>query len=258
MFIGSPKLDKLASMAIYNIANGDNMNILIVGKSGYGKTTLALHIAKNAELSWELCYGFNPRIRANIVIVDEIHSYKGDFEVFYRLMDKRERTFIFTTTELGDLPEPFTNRCFIINIPEYKFSQLMKIAEFYNTIFTKSILKEIILRSRGVPRIIKSLIEHLDLYFRHNRIPVNIENAREGLNLLGFYEDGFTDYDYQYIKLLKDNGALSLSSIHKMLGLPKDTIENYVEPFLLKKNIIKITTKGRILMNGGKSENFNN
>jgi len=248
MFIAKQNIIFLTDMLAEDIFSGHHKNILIIGKSGYGKTTLAKHIADKTYLSYVFTYGFNffydPEFR--FFIVDEIHTSKN-YEVFFRFMDLNNSTFVFTTTELGILPEPFINRCITIDIGEYNIEELKIIARHYGINYSDKVLSEVVNRSRYTPRLIVKIIERLDM-FQRNKGVVNGSNIKQVLNMFGIYDKGLTDLDLKYIEVLKYNGPLSLTSLVKSTGIPKETIENYIEPTLLKLNMIKINNKGRNLL----------
>lgn len=248
MFVGNKKILKIVKILVNEIRRGRNENILIVGKSGMGKTTLAKYIAENTGLNYNFCYGNSARIIPELfplTIIDEVHLAKN-FEKFYGHMDSKDSTLIFITTELGDLPEPFINRCFIINIGEYTREQLIEIATYHSKGYlSKDTIEEIVNRSRGIPRVIENLIRRIRAYFIYEGAFPDLINAKAVMDLYGIYEEGYTNDDLNYLKILSEHKHLSLASIQKMLGLPKDTIEKYIEPFLLNKGRIKITNKGR-------------
>ena len=68
-------------------------------------------------------------------------------------------------------------------------------------------------------------------------------------NLQGIDENGLDVYDRMYLDILKDNRStpLGLKSISSLTGIAIDTIENSVEPYLVRKGFVKRTQKGRIL-----------
>jgi Holliday junction DNA helicase RuvB len=58
-------------------------------------------------------------------------------------------------------------------------------------------------------------------------------------------------YDRLYLDLLKKNKAnpLGLKSISSITGIAIETIENSIEPYLMRKGFVHRTQKGRILGN---------
>lgn len=251
MLILNDNLKSIVKMLSYDIEGNINKNILIIGKSGYGKTSLARYISDLTNKSYILQYGFKYNLNNNypINIIDEVHTVK-EYEEFYRIMDLNldgtgNKTLIFTTTHIGNLPEPFINRCFIIDLGEYTKDELFKIAKYYGYSYSDKILNEIVNRSRNTPRIIVELILKLDMYKRYNTI--NEDNIDSTLDLFGVYKNGLTDIDKKYLNILQQFKSMSLNNMVKALSVPKTTVENYIEPYLIKMGLIKITTKGRVL-----------
>jgi len=64
-----------------------------------------------------------------------------------------------------------------------------------------------------------------------------------------FDENGLDVYDRMYLDILRDNRGtpLGLKSISSLTGIAIDTIENSVEPYLVRKGFVRRTQKGRIL-----------
>jgi Holliday junction DNA helicase RuvB len=56
-------------------------------------------------------------------------------------------------------------------------------------------------------------------------------------------------YDKMYLQvLIKSRGtALGLKSISSLTGIAIDTIENSIEPFLVRKGFVVRTQKGRVI-----------
>lgn len=246
-FVGNKTALFLANVLASDIRQGYNHNIIIQGKSGYGKTTLAKYIADTADVNYTKLLG-NDEVysRSVILIIDEVHLAKTP-ETYYHIMDTHSQTIILITTEVGDLPIPLVNRCIPITLVEYTEEELLQICKLHGKKYSEDVLIEVVKRCRAVPRVIVTIIERLDAYKRMNKVLTN-ENIRVILDTFGIYENGFTDLDFGYINFLKNNGGkASLNTLAKVLELPKSTLENYIEPFLLRQKLIKISSRGREL-----------
>jgi Holliday junction DNA helicase RuvB len=71
----------------------------------------------------------------------------------------------------------------------------------------------------------------------------------EIFQLQGIDSMGMDSYDRAYLDILKQNrgNPLGLKSISSLTGIAIDTIENSVEPYLVRKGFVRRTQKGRIL-----------
>jgi len=243
---GQEKLKTELYYISQDISKNINHNILLQGRSGYGKTTFAIYTAELANKDYVVILGDKPIKTSSVMIIDEAHLMRTP-ETLYHIMDKRLYTIFLLTTEIGDLPEPLVNRCMSLYIEEYTEKDLKNMAKHFLKINDDKILEEIVNRSRGVPRVVKTLIERLKVYYRNSGKHPSLDFTIDVLNTFGVYRDGFTDVDYKYLELLENNKAVSLKTLSKYLGVPTNTIENYIEPFLLRNNLIQITSKGRIL-----------
>jgi Holliday junction DNA helicase RuvB len=68
-------------------------------------------------------------------------------------------------------------------------------------------------------------------------------------NIQGIDSMGLDLYDRMYIELLKKNkgSPLGLKSISSMTGIAIETIENSIEPYLVRKGFVMRTQKGRVI-----------
>jgi len=233
--------------------SGSTYNILLSGSSGCGKTTIAKHFTHALGLPYEIILGGTPINRGkSIHIIDEAHLAPHP-EIYYEYLDNDVDSLVLTTTHLGLLPEPFRNRCIHLVIEPYTHKQLIDIASLYSKfIFPKSILEIIVDRTRGIPREIEQTCNRLLLHLSSGELTLTEQDVSSLLNIFGLFTGGFTRYDKEYLKFLNENGRASLSTINAVLGLPKETLLEYVEPFLLKGRLITITSRGRQLTPLGK------
>jgi Holliday junction DNA helicase RuvB len=68
------------------------------------------------------------------------------------------------------------------------------------------------------------------------------------MRIRGVDTNGFTDVDRQYLRALsKSDIPLGVGTISATTGIDKATIEDIVEPWLLRNDIVTKTPRGRIL-----------
>ena len=154
-------------------------------------------------------------------------------------------TMVGATTAMGSMSEEFYSRFTLrLELQEYSDEEMAKIAELH---IDNANVEEIIKYCRGVPRIIKHHCEWIDTYCRSHNIPANKENIKKAMEQISIYEDGLTDADLLYIKTLKKAPGkfFGLKTISSITGIKAATIENTVEPHLLRLGLIQKGTKGR-------------
>lgn len=228
--------------------------ILLVGPSGYGKTTMAVSICKFlARNSFEYYWGesikvFEPKKR--VIFVDEVHKM-NDPERLYPVLDEKRRVVILATNENADLLEPLVNRCYEFIFSDYSDTELLLISRDSATFSASddSFMKIIEAGDRN-PREIKSLVDRLGSYFRHNNIvdPYSADFDKI-LNDVFQISGGLDTLCRRYLEVLDEvGGTASLSLIRNILHVPENTLKNRVEPILLRKHLISISSKGRSLI----------
>lgn len=230
-------------------------NILIRGPSGYGKTTLAIAMCKYlAGTSFQVFWAdwTEHEFRKRVIFLDEIHKM-ADIEKLYEVMDSGKHIFIFATNQDGNLPEAFSNRCFEFVLRNYTMEELMLMAkDALSFPTTDESLEEIVKAGNMNPRIIvKSLCGKLNMYFNmHREIDSMGADFREILKEVFSIEDGLDSLCRDYLEVLEDvGGTASIFLLKSILHIDDTTLKRVVEPVLLRKGLIKITSKGRSLIN---------
>lgn len=261
-------------------------HMLIDGPPGLGKTTIASAVANELDANLYTINAANIRSIKNllpylmgmmprsVLFIDEIHRLPKIVEEFlYPVMedfvlnitvkgeddkDKPETinlptfTLIGATTSGGSLSQPFYDRFTIKeHLVFYDENELAKLAGLnakkLGLMISESDLLEIAKRSKGTPRILNSRLQWYKSYksFYKDKV-VSIE---EIFNNQGINSMGLDNYDIMYLKeLIKAKGTpLGLKSISSMTGIAIETIENSIEPYLVRAGYVKRTQKGRIL-----------
>ena len=255
-FVGQDTLVQQLSPIIESIKDGEKQNILLTAQSGYGKTYLADLIARYTKKRMKRIVGAVPReavmIDADTLFLDEIHL-EPEPEFLYPHMDDDKYSFVLATNEYDKLKEPVRNRCFEFIFGRYSESALASIilGELQRGGYSPSRSACLVMAeyARRNPRVAKSIARRLVLYFKYNRLPRRNEDVHELMaEALSLGEGGFTERDYEYIDFLKGLGGMAgLRTIKSTLNIPEKVITHEIEPFLISKGLLEITSRGRRL-----------
>lgn len=257
-FIGQQEIIDNIHYLVDDMEAGNNYNFLFRAPSGYGKTYLAhriiffLHFKTDVRNYISFTgdkYKYYPEKRFQLI--DEVHLLK-DPERIYPLMDLEEHSFLLMSNEYSELLDPLVNRCFIFNFNPYTRNDLGIIAKKYltqhNVILDYELLMAIINNSRLMPREVINLCKRLLVIFRQYGKPETVSEMETALfEFTGMKKGGFTNYDLTYLEFLKENTTASLNTLSNVLQIPKQTLLTEVEPFLIRKKLIKIGSRGRSL-----------
>jgi holliday junction DNA helicase RuvB len=256
-------------------------HILIDGPPGLGKTTMAGAIANELGVNLYTINAANIRSVKNILpylmgmtarsvlFIDEIHRLPKIVEEFlYPVMedfvinivlDKEPETIdipVFTlvgaTTSGGSLSQPFYDRFTIKeHLSFYNTDELAKLAELnakkLGLILNNQELRDIAARSKGTPRVLNARLQWYKSYTSYHK--EHKPSVKEVFNEQGIDDKGLDAYDRVYLELLSKNRAnpLGLKSISSLTGIAMETIENSIEPFLMRMGYAVRTPKGRVL-----------
>lgn len=255
-------------------------HVLIDGPPGLGKTTIAGAIANEMEVNLYVANAANLRSVKNVIpyllrmtkrsvfFIDEIHRLPKlveeflypvmeDFKISIVLEKEPEEieipafTLIGATTSGGSLSQPFYDRFQIKeHLSFYSDDELAKLAGLnasqVGLAISDSDLIEIAKRSKGTPRILNARLQWYKNYISCNPGENDINKI---FNIQGIDSLGLDTYDRTYIEILQKNRGtpLGLKSISSMTGIAIETIENSIEPYLVRKGFVVRTQKGRLL-----------
>ncbi|MEF3245451.1 MAG: Holliday junction branch migration DNA helicase RuvB [Caldisericaceae bacterium] len=218
----------------------------------------------------------------DILFIDEIHRIpKPVEEVLYSAMEdfklpivsgsKRSAhtitinlqpfTLIGATTRFGMLSPPLRDRFGIIfHLELYSEEEIKKIVLRASSILEIDIDEEsayeIGLRARGTPRIAIQLLKRVrDFSLTQGNKKIDKEITLKAFESLNIDKNGLNEIDRKYLKTLFKNfnsGPAGIEAIATSMGEDKGTIEEIVEPYLIKINFIVRTPKGRMLTQSAK------
>ena len=257
-------------------------HVLIDGPPGLGKTTIAGAIASEMGVNLYTANAANLRsvkavlpylfrmTKRSVFFIDEIHRLPKLVEEFlypvmedfkFSIIQEKEPeeieipafTLIGATTSVGSLSQPFYDRFTIKeHLTFYTDDELAKLAglnaEKLGLMIDDSDLLEIAKRSKGTPRILNARLQWYQNYKSCYSEDSSIDDI---FNLQGIDKNGLDVYDRLYMDLLSRNkgNPLGLKSISSVTGIAIETIENNIEPYLIRKGFVVRTQKGRILGN---------
>ncbi|API89076.1 Holliday junction DNA helicase RuvB [Marinilactibacillus sp. 15R] len=164
-------------------------------------------------------------------------------------------TLIGATTRAGNLSAPLRDRFGILSHMEYYTeSDLKEIVERTSDVLqTKTDQTgaiEVARRSRGTPRIANRLLKRVRDYAEVIGEGVVTEQiAAKALDLLRVDHQGLDIVDQKLLKTMIEiynGGPVGLNTLSANIGEEMDTIEDMVEPFLLKEGFIQRTPRGRV------------
>ena len=165
-------------------------------------------------------------------------------------------TLVGATTRQGLLTTPLRDRFGIpTRLEYYRTDDLHKIvvrcARLLGVEAETGGTWEIAKRSRGTPRIANRLLNRvLDFAIVEGDGRITREIANSALTRLGVDELGLDTADLHYLRLIADNyngGPVGIETISAAMSEARDSIEEVIEPYLLKEGLIQRTPRGRVL-----------
>jgi Holliday junction DNA helicase RuvB len=167
-------------------------------------------------------------------------------------------SFVFATTDASALKETIHNRLRKIHLEPYTMEDKIRIAMDHlanrGQVFQDmSIYEQLAKRSRSIRQLREELCEaFIDVSVVYTGNP----QERLGImdSILGIDADGAGDLDRNYLDYIANNGIASLATLAGFLKIDKQEIVDRIEPFLLEKQWIQITNKGRILTKHGRDK----
>ena len=178
---------------------------------------------------------------------------KGPFSKVINVPLKRF-TLVGATTRVGLLSSPLRDRFgityYLDFYPEIEmFKIVIRSAELLNVKIDNEGAKIISERSRGTPRIANRLLRRVRDYTTvRGDGNINEKTARKSLEMEGVDDYGLDSLDRKFLRVIIDyysGGPVGIEAIAATLSEEVNTLEELVEPYLLKIGFLMRTKRGR-------------
>lgn len=219
--------------------------------------------------------------QGDVLFIDEIHrlpaaveeyvypameEYRVDFTVDQGMHARmvtlpiKPFTLIGATTRAGLLTQALRSRFGLAHhLDFYGQEELERIvaraAELLGVTVDASSVTTLAERSRGTPRVALRLLRRVrDWAQVRGRGRVDADAVKAGLELEGVDSHGLDELDRKYLRTLARTyrgGPVGLETLAATIGEDADTLEDLVEPFLLRSGLLARTRQGRRLTADG-------
>jgi len=254
-YIGQEAAKDLARITVQAALNERRAlpNIMVVGEYGLGKTSLARVIMRAAKLPVVMYDGssLNKNLPTETTfIIDEIHNLESKVADTLNLhIDSGKYHIIGCTNHPGQLPAAFRSRFRTIQLNPYTPKDLKliakKICERKGVKINDGALDILSQRSRfNARQIISYLSMTFDIMSVKGYSQLTTEVVNETLGKIGVDSNGLLPRDRDYLNALP-NRPVGLQFLSAILGLDAVTIEEEVEPYLLRMGLINRGPRGR-------------
>jgi Holliday junction DNA helicase RuvB len=260
-------------------------HVLLCGPPGLGKTTLAHLIAMGMGADIVLTSGpalgapkdlagtLTRLKRDQVLFIDEIHRLPKTLEEYlYSAMEDhaidvvldpgpsgrsvrlgvQPFTLVGATTREGLLTAAFRSRFGIVErlepYPSIDLEQiLLRAAARLQVQLAPAAAALCAARSRGTPRVALRILRRVrDLAQIQQKPEIDADAATEGLQRLRIDHLGLEEVDRKLLRALVQRGdAIGLKTLAAMLDEAEDTLEDVIEPHLIRCGLLARTPRGR-------------
>ena len=217
--------------------------------AGYGSVLFIDEIHRMPPAVEEFIYPAMEDFRVDITLGDGLNARTINMKL-------QPFTLIGATTRSGMLTAPLRDR--FVNrehLDFYTDEELATIvtrnARKLRTEISPEAAREIAIRSRGTPRKTNNWLRWTrDFADVRANGKITLEVARAALKMKGVDDAGLEEQDRKYLQTIIRvfaGGPAGVQALGHTMNIPADTLEDEVEPFLLREGFIQRTPRGRMI-----------
>ena len=169
-------------------------------------------------------------------------------------------SFIFATTDKGKLSDALASRLHPINLDEYTITEKREVVKLRlhdeDVTLEEDDYELIGNLSKNMRHLVKLCERLVDYAVGQNKCVLSHNDVLTVIEILGIDEFGCDKTDQKYLGYVKEHGPVSLSNIARFLNVEEKEVKSKVEPFLIRKEWVNITSKGRVISPGGHLQLF--
>lgn len=265
-YIGQVKAKEIGSVIVDSAFEEKRniSNILISGSYGLGKSTLGKllfekhntlyyeHNAASLSILKSLYYNGEVSFSSGSYLIDEIHNIPTQLsDMMHQAMDAGNISIIGMTTSPGQLSGPFRSRFTLIQLEPYTVDDLVKIIANVVERRGKYSLSEesfhnIAQRSKQTARTAIQYTKFIfDLANVYKVSDISEALVEEAFGKLRVDSKGLTEIDHKYLAALPEERPVGIQYLAAKLGIDAQTIEEEIEPFLMREGYIDRSNRGR-------------
>lgn len=170
-------------------------------------------------------------------------------------------TVVGATTRLGSVTEPLRDRFGIIHRLEYYDTQTLtqivtRSARVLGVEVAEYAAIEIALRCRRTPRIANRLLMRCRDLAQVEDSEITHDIAKRTMDILRIDDLGLDEMDRTMMRaMLRDynGGPVGLKTMAALIGEPVNTVEDAMEPYLMRMGLLARTPRGRELTEAGRA-----
>lgn len=242
-FIGQKKVQKQLDEYFKSIAQGNNIHLMVLAPSGYGKTAMTEFYVRKHIKNYSISIPDKIIKISQVTIIDEAHTLQNP-ERFYPIMDKKLYSFVFCTNIADSIPDALITRTVQIYFENYTEEEIGGIFRTHFPKLSKEFATSLAEKFLLNPRITHETANKL-VYYKKKKV-LSEKEIEEALKELGY--NVFDPPTETYVRTLLEIGKpVSEHMIKRAIPVPHALVKNYIEPFLFRYGYLEITSKGRVL-----------